>query len=117
MTSNPNQHNGPLLDVKVSKEETVLVDMTIQVIREKIVTPIYAKPLTLYQYNPPNSWHPPGVLTGLIFGQILRIYQLCSHSKDIDKELSLSHTHLLNRGYISNKLQPLFKKGSNHAIV
>ncbi len=59
--------------------------MTIQVKGEKIVTTIYAKPLALYQYIPPNSCHPPGVLTGLIFGQILRIYQLCSHSKDIDR--------------------------------
>jgi hypothetical protein len=90
--------------------------MTIQVKGEKIVTTIYTKPLALYQYIPPNSCHPPGALTGLIFGQILRIYQLCSHSKDVNKELSLLHTHLLTRGYASNKLLPLFEKGINNAI-
>jgi hypothetical protein len=72
--------------------------------------------LALYQYIPPNSCHPPGVLTGLIFGQILRIYQLCSQSKDIDKELSLFHTRLLNRGYATNQLIPFFEKGINNAI-
>jgi len=92
------------------------MNMTIQVKEEKILTAIYAKPLALYQYIPPNSCHPPGVLTGLIFGQILRIYQLCSHSKDINRELSLLHTCLLNCGYTSNKLLPLFKKGINNAI-
>ncbi len=67
--------------------------MTIQVKGEKIVTTIYAKPLALYQYIPPNSCHPPGVLTGLIFGQILWIYQLCSHSKDVNKEFSPYSIH------------------------
>jgi hypothetical protein len=101
---------------KSPRKKLIFMDMTIQVEGEKIVTTIYAKPLALYQYIPPNSCHPPGVLTGLIFGQILRIYQLCSHSKDIDRELSLLHTCLPNRGYTSNKLLPLFVKGINNAI-
>ena len=101
---------------KSPRKKLTFVDMTIQVKGEKIVTTIYAKPLALYQYIPPNSCHPPGALTGLIFGQILQIYQLCSHSKDINKELSLLHTRLLTRGYASNKLLPLVKKGINNAI-
>ncbi len=90
--------------------------MTIQIKGERITTTIYAKPLALYQYIPPNSCHPPGVLTGLVFGKILRIYQLCSHSKDIVKELSLFHTRFQTRGYISEKLLPIFEKGINNAI-
>jgi hypothetical protein len=102
--------------IKSPRKKLNFMDMTIQVEGVKIVTTIYAKPLALYQYIPPNSCHPPRVLTGLIFGQILRIYQLCSHSKDIDRELSLLHTCLPNRGYTSNKLLPLFEKGINNAI-
>ncbi len=101
---------------KSPRKKLILMDMTIQVEGEKIVTTIYAKPLALYQYIPPNSCHPLGVLTGLIFGQILQIYQLCSHSKDIDRKLSQLHTRLLNHGYTSNKLLPLFEKGINNAI-
>ena len=101
---------------KSPRKKLVFMDMTIQIEGGKIVTTIYAKPMALYQYIPPNSCHPPGVLTGLIFGQILRIYQLCSRSKDIDKELSLFHTRLLNRGYATNKLIPFFEKGINNAI-
>ncbi len=102
--------------LKSPRKKLIFMDMTIQVEGEKIITTIYAKPMALYQNIPPNSCHPPGVLTGFIFGQILRIYQLCSRSKDINKELSLFHTCLQNHGYASKKLQPLFKKGINNAI-
>jgi hypothetical protein len=101
---------------KSPRKKLIFMDMTIQVKGEKIDNTIYAKPLALYQYIPPNSCYPPGVLTGLIFGQILWIYQLCSQSKDINKELSLFHTRLQNCGYASKKLLPLFEKGINNAI-
>jgi hypothetical protein len=81
-----------------------------------LVATIYAKPLALYQYIPPNSCHLPGILTGLIYGQVLQIYQLCSLSEDIDKELSLFYKRLLNPGYLTPKLIPLFEKGINNAI-
>jgi hypothetical protein len=93
------------------------MDMTIKIEGERLVTTIYAKPMALYQYIPPSSCHPPGVLTGLVFGQILRIYQLCSLSDDIDKELSLFYRRLLVRGYKPDKLLPLFEKGINNAIT
>jgi len=102
---------------KSPRKKLVFVDMTIQIEGSKIITTIYAKPLALYQYIPPESCHPPRVLTGFIFGQILRIYQLCSRSKDINKELSLFHMHLLQRGYATNKLMPLFEKGINNALL
>jgi hypothetical protein len=93
------------------------MDMTIRIIDNKLVTTIYAKPLALYQYIPPNSCHPPRVLTGLVYGQILRIYQLCSLSEDINKELSLFYKRLLNRGYLTSKLIPLFEKSINSALL
>jgi hypothetical protein len=101
---------------KSPRKKLNFINMTIQMEGDKLITTIYAKALALSQYIPPNSCHPPRVFTGLIFGQILRIYQLHSCSKAIDKELSIFHTHLLNHGYTSNKLLPLFKKGINNAI-
>jgi hypothetical protein len=91
------------------------MDMTIQIEEGKIVTALYAKPMALYQYIPPNSCHPPGVLTGLVYGQILRIYQLCSKSTDIDKELLQFYKRLVDRGYSRDKLLPLFEKGVDNA--
>jgi hypothetical protein len=93
------------------------MDTTIKIEGKWLVTTIYAKPMALYQYIPPSSCHPPGVLTGLVFGQILRIYQLCSLSNDIDKELSLFYPRLLIRGYTPDKLLPFLEKGINNAIT
>jgi hypothetical protein len=92
-------------------KKLIFMDMMIQIIDNKLVTTIYSKPLALYQYIPPNSCHPPGSLTGLVYGQILRIYQLCPLSEDVNKELSLFCKCLLNRRYLTPKLIPLFKKG------
>jgi hypothetical protein len=102
---------------KSPRKKLIFMDMMIRIINNKLITTIYyAKPLALYQYTPPNSCHPPGSLTSLIYGQILRIYQLCSLSEDVDKELSLFYKRLLNRGYLTPKLIPLFKKGITNAI-
>ncbi len=101
---------------KSPPKKLIFMDMTIKIEGERLITKIYTKPLALYQYILPNSCHPPGVLTGLVFGQILQIYQLCSLNEDIDKELSLFYTHLLACGYTPTKLLPLFTKGINNAI-
>ena len=93
----------------------VYMDMTIQIENRLIVTSIYAKPMALYQYIPPNSCHPPGVLTGLVFGQILRIYQLCTKMEDVDREIRLFHSRLVNRGYQPDVLFPIFVRGVDNA--
>ena len=87
------------------------LDMTIWIENGKISTSLYAKPMALYQYIPPSSCHPPGVLTGLVLGQVLRIFQLCSRTQDIDTELCLFYRRLIDRGYNQEGLLPLFVKG------
>jgi hypothetical protein len=91
------------------------MDMTIQIEDGLIVMSLYAKPMALYQYIPPNSCHPPGVLTGLVYGQILRIYQLCSKMEDVDQELRLFHGQLVDCGYQHEVLFPIFVKGVDNA--
>ena len=93
------------------------MDMTIQIKEGKIVTTLYAKPLALYEYIPPNSFHPPGVLTGLVHGQIFRIHCLCSKNSDIEKEIRLFFNRLIDRGYLRTKLLPLFEKGFDNATT
>ena len=96
-------------------KKIIFMDMTIHIEEGKIVTTLYAKPLALYQYIPPNSCHPPGVLTGLVYGQILRIHRLCSKNSDIEKEIRLFFNRLVDRGYLRTKLLPLFEKGFDNA--
>ncbi len=116
ITSRTSARNGLELDIQVPPKKLIFMDMPIRIERECLVTTIYAKPMVPYQYILLNSCHPPCILTGLVFGQILQIYQLFSLSQDINKELSLFYKRLQNHGYTSKKLLPLFDKGINNAI-
>ena len=44
---------------------------------------LYEKAMSLYLYIPPHSNHPPGVLTKLVYGNILWIHSLCSEQDNI----------------------------------
>ena len=91
------------------------MDMTISIENRKITTTLYEKPMALHLYIPPHSCHPPGVLTGLIMGQVLRFYQLCSEQKDIEIKLKEFFGHLLDSGYQVPTLIPLFNKAITNA--
>ncbi|KAL7538735.1 hypothetical protein ACHAXR_010425 [Thalassiosira sp. AJA248-18] len=50
-------------------------------------TTVYEKPtIALYLFVPPHSDHPPGVLPGHIFGNILRIFRLNSDEEDFTQD-------------------------------
>ena len=91
------------------------MDMTIAINNRKITTTVYEKPLALHLYIPPHSCHPPGVLTGLVMGMVMRFYQLCSKKEDIDKKLKEFFGHLLDSGHKASMLTPLFDKAMKNA--
>ena len=63
------------------------LDMTISIREDWIITLLYEKSMILYLYILPHSAHPPGVLTGLVSGNILRIHSLCSDKDDINRRM------------------------------
>jgi len=91
------------------------MDLRLTIEGKYIKSSLYAKPMALHLYLPPHSCHAPGVLSGLMFGNVLRIYQLCSNATDIEKELKLFFHRLLDRGYQSNHLTPLFQQAIDNA--
>ena len=91
------------------------MDMTIFIENRKIFTTIYEKPMALHQYIPPHSCHPPGVLTGLVMGQVLRLYQLCSKIEYINTKLQEFFGHLLDIGYQESTRVPLFNSAITNA--
>ena len=56
----------------------------------------------------------PGVLTGLIYGMILQIYQLCSKETDVDREMYLFTRRVLDRGHSLDDITTLFSKAINN---
>ena len=74
------------------------MDLTIRICNNRIVTTLFEKELNLYLYLPPHSAHPPGVLHGLVIGNILRINNLCSQISDRNRRLKQFYQRLLFRG-------------------
>ena len=122
------------------------MDLPIKIVDRHFVCSLYAKLMALYLYLlPPSSSHPTPVMPPvysqalwwrgvivreegpaaavelrgetLIYGQVLRIYQLCSQSNDIDKELTAFYHRLLARGYHPHQILPLLKKAINNACT
>ena len=91
-------------------QSTIFMNKAISIENGKIETVLYAKPLAFYLYIPPQSCHSSDVLTGVISGMILLIYQLCSKEKDIDQELFLVTRRILDRRQSLDNTTTLFPK-------
>jgi hypothetical protein len=84
------------------------MDLVLRVTPRGIETSIYEKPLNLYLYIPPHSAHAPGILTGLVFGMMERIFCLTTHWRDQKTSIRNLFLRLCNRGYSSTALKPIF---------
>ena len=119
-TSFQDQFNYGKLTWKFSerRSSTDMLDttITIEVQHKRLSFKLYEKHMNLYQYLPSHSAHPPGVLQGLIYGNIFRITRLCTYAKDRDKSIQDFYLRLQNRGYSRRTLKPLFAKALYNAI-
>ena len=91
------------------------MDLTISIRDATIHTTLYEKALNFYLYIPPQSAHPPGVLNGLIFGNVFRFYTLCSDTGDADHFLRLFYSRLIRRGYKRTRILPIFRRALDRA--
>ncbi|KAL7523625.1 hypothetical protein ACHAXR_000257, partial [Thalassiosira sp. AJA248-18] len=82
-----------------------------------IKTTLYEKPMALYLFIPPQSAHPPGVLPGHIFGNILRIFRLNSDEEDIIRDTMEFFNRFTRRGHERDVLIPLFLKAIQKARI
>ena len=100
-------------------KEVNYMDMTITIREDRIITSLYEKAMNLYLYTTPHSYHPPGVLTGLVSGNILRIHLLCIKQDDVNRHMNEFYARFLVRGYQRDLLIPAFRKGITgaHALI
>jgi hypothetical protein len=59
--------------------------------------------------HPPHTCHPPGILGGMVFGMVNRIYTLVSDEESIKTSIFASFRHLQRRGCQHRDLHPLFQ--------
>ena len=91
------------------------MDLTISIKDGKISSTLYEKLLALHLYIPPHSCHPPGMISGLIMGGVLRMYRLCSEPEDIEAKLRQFLHRILDRGYQLADVSPIFEKAVRNA--
>jgi hypothetical protein len=66
-----NDYEGLTWDFVGPSKSIDFMDLIISIDAGKCSFTMFEKKLNLYLYIPPNSAHPPGVITGLVFGNIL----------------------------------------------
>ena len=98
-----------------SSTDTFLDLTTTITVDGSITTTLYEKPMALYLFIPPHSAHPPGVLAGHIFGNILRIFRLNSDEEDIIQDTTEFYRRFTRRGHTHVTLKPLFIKAIANA--
>jgi hypothetical protein len=95
--------------------EVVFLDLRLKIEAKKVVASLYANSMALHLYIPPHSCHAPGVLPGIVFGNVLQIHQLCSRAADVTQELKIFFHRLLDHGYQLAQLTPLFQQAMDNA--
>ena len=86
------------------------MDLHLSIKDNQIQTTLYEKPTNLHLYIPPASCHPPGLLRGIVFGLVLRIFTLCSDRDDTKFRVEQFFHQLQRRGYHRNHILPLFQE-------
>ena len=94
--------------------KTNFLDLTIELDTKNstFTTRTYQKASNLFLYIPAKSAHPPGLLKGLICGFLETYWYQNTNKKDYIKMVSLLYTRLLNRGYESSDLAPIFNQAA-----
>jgi hypothetical protein len=85
------------------------MDLSLSIQNARITTTLYEKPSNHHLYIPPHSCHPPGLLGGMVFGMVNRLYTLVSDEASIKTSIITSFRHLQRRGYQPRDLHPLFQ--------
>ena len=91
------------------------MDMRISICKDRIVTSLYEKPMRLYLDILPHSAHLPGVLTGIVSGNIIRIHSIFSNEDEINYLIKEFYARLLIHGYQRDFFIPVFTKGNTGA--
>ena len=96
-------------------ESVDFMDITVSIAGDRLRTTLYEKPMALYLYIPPHSAHPPGILTGHVYGEVLRIHRICMDEDDRANRVKTCYDRLISRGHTRSTLLPLFKKALTNA--
>jgi hypothetical protein len=91
------------------QDSATFLDLTLEIVDDRIVTKTFEKALNLFLYIPPSSAHSPGVLKSTIFGNVRRYWNQNSNKKDYQDAVRRFVARLEARGHDHDELRPLFQ--------
>ena len=76
------------------------LDLTISITQDgRLTTKTFQKAMNLYQYIPPHSAHPPGMMKGIVYGLLRNYYSQNSNKSDYIQMAVLLLRRLVARGW------------------
>jgi hypothetical protein len=81
------------------------LDMTICLQDGHLSTKLFEKPENIYAYLPPFTCHPPGIINGLITGEVTRALQLTSTPTNLKASFKKLFARICAQGHNPNKTQ------------
>jgi len=101
-------------EVKEPGKRVDYLDLTIEIVGDKIVTRTYQKELNLYLYIPPHSAHPIENIRGAVHGLMRRYKQQNTEESDYIKMVILLFRRLAARGWDRMQLKQLLLEVHNN---
>jgi hypothetical protein len=92
---------------------TTFLDLTIQIVDQKIQTSTFQKELNLYLYIPPISAHPTSCFKGLIVGELLRYWNQNSSQQDFINITNTFISRLLQQSHLLEDLIPILQSAAS----
>ena len=93
------------------------LDLTVEIKDGSIVTRTYQKPMNLYQYIPPHSSHPPGMIKGMVYGLLQQYFLQNSIRDDYWKMVRLFYRRLKRQGWSRATLEPIFIEAHESLMI
>ena len=100
-------------DVEEPSRTVDYLDISIKMQNGSFVTKTYQKPINLYQYIPPGSAHPLGMMEGVVHGILTQYYYQNSRQEDFWKISMQFYRHLKARGWERATLEQFFVDAYN----
>ena len=98
---------------KGSSRSVNFLDLTLTIKGNRITTKTYQKPQNPYLYLPPHSAHAPGIMKGVIYGQLRTYYRQNTEYSDFVKISRLFFKRLVSQGWDQAVLKNLFTTAFN----
>jgi len=94
-------------------QQSVFLDLSIEIKGSKIQTKTFQKSMNLYLYIPPLSAHPHSCFKGLVAGEMRR-YWIQNNPVDFQHLLTKFLDRLRDRGHMLHKIAPMLEQTATH---